>query len=196
MSAARRRGAPSRRRAERGQSDDPGDAAALHPGRPRLAAGRDRPGGDLDHLPVPERPLPLGREPDQPDAPDHRGRPDLGRHRLRAAARRDRPLGRRGQRPAPRLHGGPQRQARLEPLPGDRRGDRRGHGDRRPPGLPLQPFRGPLVRRHPGRVIGLAGCAAAGARLDRVDQPHRLRRSPASPTPSTPTRSAGSSRRS
>ena len=97
------------------------DAPPVRPGRPRLAAGRPRPGRDLDHLPVAERPLPLGREPDQPDAADHRGRPDLGRHRLRPAARRDRPLGRRGQRARRRGDGGAQRQARLEPLPGDRR---------------------------------------------------------------------------
>ena len=70
---------------------------------------------------VAERPLPLGREPDQPDAADHGDRPDLGRRRLRAAARRDRPLGRRGQRPRRRGDGRAQRQARLEPLPGDRR---------------------------------------------------------------------------
>ncbi len=106
-------------------------------------------------------------------AADHGGRADLGRDRLRAAAGRDRPLGRRRQRPRRRGDGGPERQARLEPLPGDRRGGRRRAGDRPPPGLPLQPLRGSLLRRHPGGITGLAGGAAAGAGRDRLDQPQR-----------------------
>ena len=83
MSDARRRTADDR--GERSPTD--ADHAALRPGRPRLAAGGDRPGPDLGDLPVRERPLPLGPEPDQPDAADHRDRADLGRHRLRPAAR-------------------------------------------------------------------------------------------------------------
>ena len=74
-------------------------------------------GADLDHLPDPERPLPHRRQPDQPDAADHRRRADLGRRRARAAARRDRPLGRRRQRPRRRGDGGAERQARLAPIP-------------------------------------------------------------------------------
>ena len=48
-----------------------------------------------------------------------------------------------------------------------------GHGDRRAAGVALHPLRDPLVRRHPGRAARLAGSALTGARLDRVDQPHR-----------------------
>ncbi len=48
-----------------------------------------------------------------------------------------------------------------------------GTGDRAAPGLPLQPLRHPLLRRHPGRPARLAGRALTGARLDRDDQPHR-----------------------
>ncbi len=61
------------------------------------------------------------RQPHQPDAPDHGGRPDLGRRRVRAAAGRDRPLGRCGQRSGGRGDGGAERQARLGPVPRDRR---------------------------------------------------------------------------
>ena len=89
-------------------------------GRPRRGAGSPRPGRDLDHLPGPGEPLPHGDQPHQPGPPDHRGRPDLGGHRARAAARRDRPVGRRGERPVRGDHGRAQRQARLVALPGDR----------------------------------------------------------------------------
>src|ERR1700733_11925057 len=62
---------------------------------------------------------------------------------------------------------------RVAPPPGDRPADRGGAGDRRPPGQPLQPLRRALLRRHPGRLISLAGSPLTGARLDRLDQPHR-----------------------
>ena len=117
MSAAARHHGHARRRA----AHRPAVRAPLRGGRPRLAASGPRPGGDLDHLPVPERPLPVRGQPHQPDAADHGRRPDLGRDRLRAAAWRDRPVRRGGERPCGGGGRRPERQARVEPLPGDRR---------------------------------------------------------------------------
>ena len=85
---------------------------------------------------------------------------DLGRRRAGAAARRDRPLGRRRQRPLRGDHGRAHRQARLGA--GSRRSSRasrsaprsassRAHGDE---------VRDPVVRRHAGRAARLAGRAA------------------------------------
>ena len=74
---------------------------------------------------VPERPLPHRGQPHQPDAPDHGGRPDLGRRRVRAAAGRDRPFGRCRERSGGGGGGGAERQARLGPVSRDRRGRHR-----------------------------------------------------------------------
>ena len=164
--------------------------APLRPGRPGVAAGAPRAGRHLDHLPVPERPLPVGDQPDQPDAADHGRRPDLGRHRLRAAARRDRPVGRRGQRPVPR----PSWRCSTSSTAGTPTW-------RSPPacstgaaigllqGAFFTRLRGAVVRGHAGRPAGLAGRAALRAGRHRHGQPQRRARSPAWPTRSTPTRS-------
>ena len=126
-------------------------------------------------------------------APDHGHRVDLGRDRLRPPARRDRPLGRRGQRPRGGLHGGAQRQARLEPLPGDRGRGRGRHARsafsraRSSPASASPPSSSPWPAYWPGRERSYR-CSGRPARSTSPTP-----RSPASPTPSTRTRSAGSS---
>ena len=62
-------------RTDRPRAPDPRrDSAEVRAGGSRVAARDPRRGRDLDHLPVPERPLPHRGQPHQPDAPDHGGR--------------------------------------------------------------------------------------------------------------------------
>ena len=105
--------------------------ARARPRRPRLGPGAARDRGHLDDLPDRQRPLPQRRQPLQPDAADRRDRDDLDRRRARPAAGRDRPLGRRGQRPRRRRDGGAHRPARLGAAARDRRRARRRGRDRR-----------------------------------------------------------------
>ena len=74
-----------------------GATAGARRARVRPRAARDR--GHLDDLPARQRPVPELGQPVEPD-PSDRGRgDDLDRRRARAAARRDRPLGRSRERP-------------------------------------------------------------------------------------------------
>ena len=73
--------------------------------RSRLAAGRRRPGHHLDGLPDPQSGLPVAEQSGQPAVRLLDGRRHLARHRLRAAGRRDRPLGRLGERLASAILG-------------------------------------------------------------------------------------------
>ena len=66
-------------------------------------------------------PLPQLGQPDQPGPADHGGRAGLGRRGARAAAGRDRPVGRRGERAVRGDHGRAEREEGLVALPGDRR---------------------------------------------------------------------------
>ena len=150
-----------------------GGPAALPPGGPRVAEGDHRDRCDLGDLPVRGEQLPHRDQPDEPGPPDHGRRADLGGRRARAAARRDRPLGRRGERSLLRDNGRAQRPARLEPL-SRHRGRRAGRDRGRAlPGVRLRVLRDPVVRRHPGRTARVAGVPAGGARRHGDGQPHR-----------------------
>ena len=124
-------------------------------GRPRRAAGRPRAGRDLGDLLPPGTALPQLGQPVEPGAPDVRGRPGLDRDRARAAAGRDRPLGRSGERPVRLDHG---------------RAERAGRAGRRtwrsrPPslaGTAIGLFQGSVFTRFvvPSFVVTLAGLLA------------------------------------
>ena len=136
------------------------------PGRPRLAAGRDRPGGDLDHLPVPERPLPLGRQPHQPDAADHRRRPDLDRHRASCCcSARSTSRSARSAAWRPRCMAVLNVQHGWNPLPCDRRGHRRRACRSAPFRASSSAVRRALLRGDLGGPARLAGSPVTGARV-------------------------------
>ena len=127
--------------------------------------------GHLDDLPDRQRPLPQRDQPLQPDAADRRDGDDLDRRRARPAAGRDRPLGRRRQRPRRRGDGGADRAARLGAGARDLRRARRRDGDRGLQRLHRHPVRRALVRRHARGTARLSGGAAVRARRHRLGQP-------------------------
>ncbi len=92
----------------------------------------------------------------------HRRRSGLGRRRARAAAGRDRPVGRRGERPVRGDHGRAGREAGLVALPGDR-------GRLCCAGTAIGLFQGSIFTRFgiPSFVVTLAGLLAwPGAQLE------------------------------
>ena len=146
-------------------------------------------------LPVAERPLPLGREPDQPDAADHRRRADLGRRRLvLLLGEIDLSVGAVSGLAAAVMavlnvkHGW---DPYLAIAAGDR-GRARRSGSSRGSSSAASASR-PSSSRWPACSPGRARCCRCSARPARSTSP--TRRSSASPTPSTPTPSAGSSPR-
>ena len=145
-----------------------------------LAADRRRPDHHRDRLPDPERPLPHRGQLRQPDRPAGAPRDHRHGHRLRAAARRDRPVGRlrhrRRRRARPRccslpdgneFAAGPAIVIALR---------RRGLGDRHAPRPDHHQDRRPVVRRHARRPARLERRRAAADRQPRHrDPPERLR---------------------
>ena len=172
MTHRRARPAPGGRpRGPRGPVD------ALHParapGRARVAAGHHRPDRDLALLLAVRGELPHLGQHHQPHAPDHRRRHRRHRRGAGAAAGRDRPLGRRRQRPRGVHHGGAEHQERLGRVGRHPGGDPGGVRDRALPGLVRHLLPGALVRRDPGGSPRLPGRAALCARRHRHDQPQR-----------------------
>ena len=136
---------------------DPGRRARLDPGRDRLVViwARLLPAG-FD--------VPVLAEPLQPRPADGRDRHDRPRHRPGPAARRDRSLGRLGQRRDQRDPRGAQHQPRDPRGAGDPDRAPRRPRDRSAPRALLHPHRSAHLRRHPGGPDRLAGAAAGGAR--------------------------------
>ena len=168
--------------------------AAAAARRARLGPGPGRDRGDLDDLPALQRPLPLRGQPLQPGASDRGRGDDLDRGRAGAAAGRDRPLGRRGQRPRRLGDGGAERQGGALTGAGDPRGPAGGHRDRRSstaswsPSSASPPSSSPSPACSAGRGCS-SPCSATPARSTC-----RRARSPTSPGPSSTPRSAGRSR--
>ncbi|CAA9485429.1 MAG: ABC transporter, permease protein (cluster 2, ribose/xylose/arabinose/galactose), partial [uncultured Solirubrobacteraceae bacterium] len=163
-----------------GRAPAPGKRAArlavdLHQPDPRRRSRRPAGGGRPDHhragLQHAQPDLPLEREHLQPAARVGARRNHRAGHRLRAAGRRDRPVGRLGLRPGgrparrpvgqPRGAGRPRRRR----LPAGRRGDR--------PALrpAVQPSRRAELRHHAGRAAGLRRRAAVASRRAGRHQP-------------------------
>ena len=141
--------------------------------RARLGPGRPRPGRGVDHLREPQRELPLAAQPLRSERGHRRHRHDLGGCRLRAAARRDRPLGRLGERPrGGRFRGAERATRRAGGARAAVRGARR-HGDRGDTGLLLRQGRGAGVRGHPCGPAGLERPDALHPGLQRHHQPRR-----------------------
>ena len=115
------------------------------------------PAGHLPHPAQPDQPAAAGR-------PHHPAGDGAG---VRAPARRDRPVRRRGQR---RVRRRPRQAAGRDGIPvvGRRAGgDRHRRGDRSVHRQPGGDHRHPVVRGHPGAVPGLAGRDAAADRPGR-----------------------------
>ena len=155
-------------------------------GRARLAPDHRRAGDHRDRLPDAERPLPHGLELREPDRAVGGLHHDRHGHRLRAAAGRDRPVGRlrvgRGGRD--RHHPPDPRRQRGADRGGDRRRARRRCGDR---GLPRHPVRQgghPLVRGHARGADRLErGGAAVNRQPRHRDPPGRLHHRPGQRVP-------------
>ena len=94
----------------------------------------------------------------------------LGRHRAGAAARRDRSVGRVGERVMCMRAGRAQYQTRLACHPRDPSGDLGRSAHRADPRIDLHALRGAILRRHAGRVDRLAGRATGRAWGNRHDQ--------------------------
>ena len=140
-------------------------------GRPRHAPGRRRPRRHLGGVHLAEPGLRAARQPLEPPLRLRHHRDHLARHRLRAAARRDRPVG--------RLHVGPRlgdpRRALDQPrLAGGRRHPRGARARRRRGRAlrgALQPRGDALLRGDAGGSAGAARAPALPARLHGLDQP-------------------------
>ncbi|CAA9476922.1 MAG: Various polyols ABC transporter, permease protein, partial [uncultured Solirubrobacteraceae bacterium] len=192
----RRRDPDSRRQGR----DRPAGRAPAPGGRlPRLARGGRRPhprrrhrrpagGRRADHhragLQHAQPDLPVERQHLQPAAGIGAGRHHRPGHRLRAAGRRDRPLGRLGERPVGRAAGRPlgrprrARRARHRHLPAG------GRGHRHPLLAALQPARSAELRHHARRPAGLRRRAAlAAGRQGRGQPPVRLAAGAVHPDP-------------